>query len=197
MRQKLFLKYTSIILVVIGLFLLIAPKQWFPDFYKPVFMGIVALLSPALIYLPKFILKKSNPVKRALILEMRSVIAFSLAINIAGELGLFQLYKYGFQYDKFAHFIVSMLFAFILGESLKEWEHFTPKKVAWLVFLIVFSSGLLWEFFEATSDLLFKTQEWGAYGKNITWDTLGDIAFNALGILSGIIISKIPKRRRR
>lgn len=118
--QRLFLKYTSIVLVIIGLLLLILPKEWFPDFYKPIFMGIIALLSPILIYLPKFILKKSNPQKRALILNMRFVIAFSLAINIAGELGLFQLYRYGFQYDKFAHFIVPMLFAFVLGESLKE-----------------------------------------------------------------------------
>lgn len=194
MRQRLFLKYTSIALVIIGLFLLIAPKQWFPDFYKPVFMGIISLVSPALIYLPKFILKKSNPKKRNLILEMRSVIAFSLAVNIAGELGLFQLYKYGFQYDKFAHFIVSMIFAFILSESLKEWENFTSKKLVWIVFLIVLSSGLLWELFEATSDFLFKTQEWGAYGKNIIRDTLGDVIFNTLGILSGIIVFKIPKK---
>lgn len=177
--------------------MLIAPKQWFPDFYKPIFMGIISLLSPVLIYLPKFILKKSNPQKRELILNMRSVIAFSLAVNIAGELGLFQLYKYGFEYDKFAHFLVPMLFAFILGESLKEWENFTPKKVVWLVFLIVFSSGLLWEIFEATADFLFKTQVWGAYGKNITWDTLADIAFNTLGALAGIVIFTIPKRRSK
>lgn len=63
--------------------------------------------------------------------------------------------------------------------------------------LIVFGSGLLWEFFEATADFLFKTQVWGAYGKNITWDTLADIAFNTLGTLAGIIVFTIPKGRSK
>lgn len=193
MRYKGFLKFSSIILVITGFILLLGPKWWFPGFYNPIFMGIISLISPLLIYLPKFILKKSTPQKRKLILEMRSVIAFSLIVNIAGELGLYQLYKYGFEYDKFAHFIVSMLFAFILGESLKEWRSFTPNKLVWFVLLIVFSSGLLWELFEASSDFLFKTQEWGSYGKNITWDTLRDIIFNTLGALAGIIVSKIPQ----
>ncbi len=195
MQQRLFLQYVSIILVLIGISLLITPRHWMPDFYKPVFMGIIALTSPILIYLPKLILKKSTSRKRALILEMRTVIAFSLAVNIAGELGLFQLNRYGFEYDKLAHFTVSMLFAFILSESVKEWEHFTTRKVLLIVFLIVFSSGILWEIFEASSDFLFKTQEWGSYGKNVTWDTLGDIIFNTLGILAGIVVSKIPRRQ--
>ena len=197
MWQKRFLKFSSIILVIIGLLLLFGQKSWFPNFYNPLFLGVIAVISPFLIYLPKFFLTKSSPKKRKLILEMRSVIAFSLLVNFAGELGLFQLYKYGFEYDKFAHFIVSMMFAFILGEALNEWGNFTPNKLVWFVFLVVFSSGLFWELFEATSDLLFKTQEWGVYGKHLAGDTYRDIAFNTLGALSGIIIFKIPKGRSR
>lgn len=197
MRYRDFLKFSSIILVITGLILLLGPKRWFPGFYNPIFMGIIALISPLLIYLPKFILKKSTPQKRKLVLEMRSVIAFSLIVNIAGELGLYQLYKYGFEYDKFAHFIVSMLFAFILGESLKEWDRLPSKKIMWLAFLIVFSSGILWEIFEATSDFLFKTKEWGAYGRHLVLDTYLDVTFNILGALAGIIVSKIPKGRHK
>lgn len=196
MWHKNFLKFSSITLVIVGLILLFGPKYWFPDYYKPVFMGIVAVISPFLISVPEFIFKKDTPQKRKLVLEMRSAIAFSLSVNIGGELGLFQLYKFGFQYDKFAHFVVSMLFAFILGEALKEWHHFPSRKVVWLVFLIIFSSGVLWEIFEATSDFLFRTQEWGVYGNNITWDTYEDISFNILGALAGIIVFMIPKGHR-
>lgn len=195
MRHRNFLKFSSITLVIIGLVLLFGPGQWFPGFYSPVFMGVVALSSPFLIYLPKLFFRKSTSQKRNLILEMRSVIAFALIINFAGELGLFQLYRYGFEYDKFAHSIVSMLFAFILGESLREWEHLHAKKLILIVFLIVFGSGLLWELFEAFSDFLFKTQEWGVYGRHVTLDTLKDIIFNTLGTIAGIIIFSIPKGR--
>lgn len=193
MRHKYFLHFASLLLVLMGCILLFSPKAWFPNFYSPIFMGIVALISPVLIYLPKFILKKSNPKKRKLILEMRSVIAFALLINFGGELGLFQLYKIGFEYDKFFHFLVSMMLAFILGESLKEWEHFSLRKRMLVVFLVAFGSGLVWEFFEASSDFLFKTQEWGVYGEHLALDTLKDIGFNTLGALAGIVIFMIPK----
>lgn len=196
MWQKRFLKFSSIILVIIGLLLLFGKKSWFPNFYNPLFLGVIAVISPLLIYLPKFFLTKSSPKKRKLILEMRSVITFSLLVNFAGELGLFQLYKYGFEYDKFAHFIVSMLFAFILGEALSEWEQLSPGRILWLIFLVVFSSGILWEIFEATSDLLFKTQEWGVYGKHLVGDTYRDIAFNTLGAIAGIVVFMIPKGQR-
>lgn len=197
MEHKNFLKSSSILLIIIGLILLFAPKDWFPNFYSPIFMGIVAIVSPILIYLPRFILTRSNPQKRKLILEMRSVIAFALLVNFAGELGLFQLYKYGFEYDKFAHFIVCMTFAFILGESLREWEHLHAKKLIFIVFLIVVSSGILWEIFEASSDYLFKTQEWGVYGNHLALDTYKDMFFNTLGAIAGIIIFKIPKGHRK
>lgn len=197
MEHKHFLRFTSILLVLVGLVLLLGPKEWFPDFYQPIFMGVIALISPILIYLPKLILKKSTSKKRNLILEMRTVIAFSLIVNIGGELGLFQLYRYGFAYDKFAHFIVSMLFAFILGESLKAWENFSLKKLILVVLGIVFASGLVWEFFEASADFLFKTQEWGVYGDHLVRDTLTDICFNTLGAISGIIIFMLPKKKSR
>jgi hypothetical protein len=197
MEHKNFLKFSGGTLVIMGFILLLGPDRWFPNFYSPVFMGIIALLSPFLIYLPKFFLKKSTLRKRNLILKMRSVIAFSLLVNFTGELGLFQLYKYGFEYDKFAHVVVSMAFAFVLGESLREWEQLHSRKLILIVFLIVFSSGMLWEIFEASSDYLFKTQEWGVYGNHLALDTYKDIGFNTLGALAGIIVFKIPKGRNK
>lgn len=195
MWHKNFLKFSSAVLVVIGLTLLFGPKYWFPSFYNPVFIGIIALVSPFFIYLPGFFFKKDTTQKRNMVFKIHSAIAFSLSINMAGELGLYQLYKFGFQYDKLAHFIVSMLFAFILCEALKGWARLPSRKIVWLVILIVFGSGILWEIFEAASDYLFKTQEWGVYGNYLAWDTLADISFNTLGALAGVIVFKIPKGR--
>ncbi len=197
MEHRRFLKISSLLLVLMGCLLLVLPKEWFPNFYSPIFLGVIALISPILIYLPKWILTRSTPRKRKLVLEMRSVIAFSLLVNFAGELGLFQLYRYGFEYDKLAHFSVSMLFAFILSESLKEWEDFSLTKRLLITLLIVFASGILWEFFEASSDFLFKTKVWGVYGKHLVTDTYTDIFFNTLGGIAGIIISLIPKKKKK
>ena len=196
MLHQSFLKYSSITLVLIGCVLLVGPESWFPDFYSPIFMGVVAITSPILIYLPRFILTRTTPRKRKLILEMRSVIAFALLVNFAGELGLFQLYRYGFEYDKFAHFIVPMAFAYILGRSLREWEDLHAWRLIGSVLLIVVVSGAVWEFFEATSDYLFQTQVWGVYGQHLVADTYMDMLFNTLGAIVGIILFKIPRGRR-
>lgn len=197
MEHHRFLTISSFLLVLMGCILLVFPKEWFPNFYSPIFLGVIAVISPLLIHLPKWILKRSSPRKRKLVLEMRSVIAFSLLVNFAGELGLFQLYKYGFEYDKLAHFSVSMLFSFMLGESLKEWENFSVKKRILVTLLIVFASGILWEFFEASSDFLFKTKVWGVYGQHLVTDTYTDIFCNTLGGIAGIIISLLPKKNKK
>lgn len=63
-----------------------------------------------------------------------------------------------------------------------------------IVFLVVFASGVVWEGLEASSDFLFKTQEWGVYGEHLVLDSYKDLVFNSLGAIAGIIIFKIPKK---
>lgn len=196
MNRHTYLKLSSLALIAVGLVLLFGPRSWFPYFYNSLYFGFVALVCPLLIYLPFAILKGDTPQKKNLILEISMVIAFSITINMAGELGLYQLYKVGFEYDKFAHFLVSMLFAFVLCEALSEWRRLSPKRIILTVIPIVLSAGFLWEGFEAASDFLFNTKTWGVYGQNIAWDTYKDIGFNALGILSGILIFLIPNKSK-
>ena len=98
-----------------------------------------------------------------LILNLRVIIALSLLLNSFGTLGLYQLYRYGFEYDKFAHFLVSMLLAFILSEIICEWKKLPKSQVIIPVIIIVFAAGIAWEGIEFSSDLLFETQEWGVY----------------------------------
>lgn len=195
-NHRKFLWLSNIIFVLTGLGLLLAPRSWFPDFYHPIYFGIVFLLSPILITLPNLFLKESSPQKKNLVLKMRTVIALALIINMGGELGLFQLFRYGFEYDKFAHFLVCMLFAIMLGESLEAWEHFSYTKIAFTIILIGVMAGLVWEGLEAASDALFHTSEWGMNGYGIKVDTFRDIIFNTLGLFSGLIVLRLPRKKK-
>ena len=89
-----------------------------------------------------------------------------------------------------------MLFSFILSESLKEWGDYSITKRLLITLLVVVASGILWEFFEASSDFLFKTKVWDVYGRHLVTDTYTDIFFNTLGGIASIIIALIPKKKK-
>lgn len=197
MYRKKFLKVSTAFFLIVGAFLLFGPKHWFPSLYYPLYFGIIALISPLLVYLPSFAIARETPRKTDLMLNLQVIICFSLLINLSGQLGLYQLYKIGFEYDKFAHFLVCMLFAFILEEILKEWFHISFIKRFLIVVLALLFSGFVWEIFEVVSDFFFGTQEWGVNGMYGITDTLKDIGFNLLGIFFGILVSSIPKKMKK
>lgn len=182
-------------LIAIGSVLLFVPHARFPDFYHPVYMGIASLFSVFLIHLPLSRLMRRAARKPRLILEARSAVAFSVSLNMAGELGLFQLYRFGFEYDKFAHFSVCLLFTWILCKVFVEGEYLTLRKALVFAALIVFASGILWEAIEFSSDILFGTQEWGVYGQDTLSDTVKDMLFNVLGILFGATIFTVREKQ--
>ena len=183
MSYEGFLKYSGGAFIAAGLALLLFPKEWFPSFYQPVFMGSVALASPILAYLPKISVKADTPEKKRTVMKIRALIMASLTIGGLGELGLYQLYRMGFEYDKLAHFTVSMFLTSVYAESLMAWKHHSFRKLPWSVALTVFGAGILWETLEATSDTILGTEVWGIYGRAIARDTLWDIFFNTFGIL--------------
>lgn len=195
MSYEGFLKYSGGAFIIAGLALLLFPKEWFPSFYNTMFMGSVALASPFLAYLPKMSMKADTPKKRRAVMRIRALIMAALIIGGLGELGLYRLYRVGFEYDKLAHFTVSMFLTFICMESFMTWKHHTSRKLSWLVALAVLSAGILWEGLEATSDTVFGTAVWGIDGRFIANDTLWDIYFDAFGILAGMIALAIRRSR--
>lgn len=199
MSYEGFLKYSGGAFIAAGLALLLFPEEWFPSFYQPVFMGSVALASPLLAYLPKISVKADTPEKKRTVMRIRAMIMAALIMGGLGELGLYQLYRMGFEYDKLAHFTVSMLLTFVCAESLMTWKHHSFRKLPWSVALAVFGAGILWETLEAASDTVLGTEVWGIYGRAIARDTLWDIFFNTFGILAGMIVLAIrnPRATRR
>lgn len=188
MSHEKFHKFSSLTLAWVGVGLLFGPQERFPDFYHPVYLGVVALLSPLFIYAPYFAMKQDTFRKRSALLKLASVAAFSVSMNMLGELGLFQLYRFGFEYDKFAHFTVSMLFTYVFCEVLMELTRFGFRRAVITAASIVFVCGILWEAIEFSSDILFGTQEWGVYRQDTISDTIKDILFNTIGIFFGLII---------
>jgi len=198
MQYQKFIKFSIITFVVLGMLLLVLPQQWLHTVYHPSFLGIMFLASAVLIYLPLLISRPSGLVEKSLIIKLQAVIALAFILNGLGELGLYQLYQIGFQYDKLAHLTGSLLFAIVLGEMLAIWKKFSFWQMAWRVALIIFTFGIAWELWEMLSDIFFHTQEWGRYGQHNITDTIGDVMWNCVGIVFALSIlrSSLDKEKK-
>lgn len=198
MAQRKFHFITSVLFAFLGLGVFLMPREWLPSTITHAsFYAFLLFLSAALVYLPPLVIRnRRTPQKERLVGNMQTALAFSLLLNNAGEFGLYGLYQHGFEYDKFCHFLVPMIFAFILAESLRAWEHFSRWKIVWLTLGIVFIGGIVWEIFEFGSDFLLQTKIWGVYGQSVFTDTLQDILFDSLGAIAGVLVFLIPSKHQ-
>lgn len=151
--------------IVAGVTLLVAPHAWWPEYYDVTYLGIAALVCAAAIWL----------VPR----HLKTPLAVILLLNATGDLGLYQLYKYGFEYDKVIHF-VSPLIAVLVLAKLRG----VRKAV-----LIVIAGAIAWELFEFLVDRYFKTRLFGVYHLFIWRDTMMDLVMNATGIAVAYVVS--------
>lgn len=112
------------------------------------------------------------------ILEVLIVLA--LFLHIGG--GVLSMYYTIPLYDKFAHFVSSFLVAFISFAAIyildEYWDglHMDRRAMAFVVIVSTMAFGVVWEFIEMSSDLLFGTHEqWGLA------DTMTDLFVNTIG----------------
>lgn len=188
-------KFTTAIFAVAGLILIFGRQEWFPVFYRPQFMGMMALFSALLIILPNLIFKPLNDSLKQKVLEnFNRVLIVILLLNGLGALGFFQLYKVGFEYDKFLHFAVSFLSIIIIADFCHKWYKFTFLKSLVSAAALVIIGGFLWEFFEFFGDRFFKTEMLGYYGKFIAKDTVWDLTMNFFGAIGGMLSFVFAKR---
>ena len=157
--------------------------EWFPDFYTPRFMAGGSWLSLFLIFLTGIIFRSRDPRKREATESFQLAIAVALALNGIGALGLFKLYLFGFEYDKFVHFLVAFVLCISVADFLSVWYGWKRKKSFTAAAVLVLGGGLIWEPIELLTDIVFGTQTLGLYGNDIARDTLMDIFFNFLGAL--------------
>jgi len=192
--MKKIARIVSVLFVVGGLALLFGQRAWFPDFYNPIFMGLMGFVSAFLVCLPRLFLKPKNTEQEKVVDMIQAGITFGLVLGALGALGFFQLYEIGIQYDKIVHFLNSFIFTIVLTRSLQGWRNYDFKKsLSWSI-LIVFLGGIVWEGYELFGDTLFGTQMLGHYGEFITFDTNWDLIMNCLGIILGAVGLKIFKK---
>jgi hypothetical protein len=195
--MKIFTKVAVAIYILAGALLIFGNFSFLPDFYQPVLMGSLALVSAFLILLPRAFFRPSGEVQERALWRMQTVIAICLLINGAGGLGLYKLYLIGFQYDKLAHFATSLIFTVGLAYFLRDWFGKRFVKSVAISGTAVLIGGFLWELLEAFSDTFLGTQLVGGGTGNIRRDTTIDIAMNGLGILFAVLYISTKNRLQK
>lgn len=162
-------------------------------------MGVTALVDALLVYgIPKllFVPTKSPQAeqKNQSVYHLQLFLSVLVLVNVAGDLGLYQLYTVGIPYDKFVHFCIPYL-AMIFLPLLFQRRFFLSKfQSLWMTLVIIFSASIFWEAFEYFSDITFDTNIFGVYGKAIPEDTAKDLLFGLFGTLIGLFTSLLmPK----
>ena len=174
--------------LVIGVLFLIVPKNLMPDFYYPSFMAFTAFLSAFLVFLPKLLFRSQNPEKCLSVIRLQAVIAFSLLLNGLGGLGLFQLYKVGFEFDKLVHFVVPFLFTVESVRFLINYFEFSFKEAFIGAVIVLVFGSFAGEAIEFIFDVIFKSATFGLSGTRITEDTKMDLIMDFAGIFSGTLV---------
>ncbi|MBI2010655.1 MAG: hypothetical protein HYS89_00205 [Candidatus Colwellbacteria bacterium] len=196
MKNRLFIKLLIAAYLATAALLFFGNPNWFPEFYRPRLMAILALVSIFIIFLPRMIFHNSDSKAKTKVLdELEGVTAISLFINGLGGLGLYKLYLVGFPYDKLAHLVVSFIFIVALSRFIEIWYGKTFNKALLIAAILVTVTGLGWEVVEVTSDKVLHTQLLGGGSSQILADTVWDIVMDFLGVIFGTGFALFQKRR--
>jgi hypothetical protein len=188
-------------LFISEIILLVFPIDWFPRFYDVRFFGWASLLgAAAILFLPKLIVVKEGSAdagrKNNAAGLFQIFIAIMLLNNAAGDLGLYQLYKIGFEFDKLIHFGNSLLCAAAVPVILNKRFGIRFARAIIISFFAVLMGGAIWEIYEYGVDLIWETHIAGIYGLDVKDDTTRDLLFNSAGAIIGALsISAIKLRK--
>lgn len=201
-KMKLFIRISIITLLFAGLILVSFPVNWFPSFYDVRYIGLAAIGGAmAIIILPRMLAVLTGAIndknKKQAINLFQFLLTVSLMSNALGDLGSYQLYKIGFQYDKLVHFTSSLLGVFIGAIILHKLFEIRLSYAVIFAFIAVIVCGIGWEVFEHISDFLFKTRIAGVYASDVSNDTKFDLLFDAIGTVSGVILVYCTNIRKR
>jgi hypothetical protein len=116
--------------------------------------------------------------------RLEKVAATGMLFNFAGEVGLYQLYRVGFPYDKVLHFGFPLLVAVALTDFFRTFK-MLPKKAIITAVGAVIAGGIVWELFEFLMDYFFNTKLFGIDGSFLVKDTAWDLICDSIGSLCG------------
>jgi hypothetical protein len=174
--------FFSLHVLKIIMFVLLVIAFWKND-WTGVFGCIIGII---LSFIPSILHKNFN-ITLPWILD--TLIAFALFLHIGGVvLNAYHIIPF---YDTLTHFVSSILVAFLAFVSIyildKYWKglHMNKYAMAFIVIIFTMAMGVVWEFFEWTTDLLFDTNEqWGLHDtmKDLLIDTIAGIFIAFIGV---------------
>ncbi|MEK7616106.1 MAG: hypothetical protein AAB420_02790 [Patescibacteria group bacterium] len=162
--------------ILAGLVLLLTDKAIWPTYYDLPYMGWAALVCALAIW----VLPKVGPWDPLKVRPLQTALALILLFNASGDMGLYELYKYGFEYDKIIHFVSPLIATLALARAY-------GLRTA---IIIVVSGAFAWELFEFLADTFIKTHLFGVYRHQILRDTLTDIAMNVMGVVLACVVDR-------
>jgi len=158
-------------------------------FWKNDWTGVFGCIIGIILSFVPSILHKNFNITLPWILD--TLIAFALFLHIGGV--VLQIYHTIPYYDVLTHFVSSILVAFLAFVSIYildiYWDGLKMNKYAMAFVVIIFTMamGVVWEFFEWTTDILFQTHEqWGLSDtmKDLFIDTISGIFIAFIGVNS-------------
>lgn len=174
----LILSYNLKICIIVLIIISILKQNWIWIFGST--FGLIVSMIPT-------ILKRNYQITLPLVLDV--LITTSLLLHIGG--GLLNAYHNIPHYDSLTHFVSSFLVAFLAFVIIYilhiYWEGLVMDKYA-MAFLVVFCTiaiGVIWEFNEWLTDLIFQTSEQWGYNdtiKDLSIDTLAGIIMAIIGV---------------
>lgn len=191
-NQRLFVMYSSLALVVAGVLMVLLPVRFFPSFFDVRYTGLTSLLGALVIQtVPRiFFVDAARPDairKNHGARIMQFLLALIIVGNSASELGLYALYRYGFQYDKALHATVPFIAMVSLPLLLELRYGVAPSGSIPFVFFGVLCAGIAWEIYEYSIDFLLGTHLSGEFGHYVLPDTIFDVVWNTIGVVCGLI----------
>jgi hypothetical protein len=192
--MKSFIKISIYALAIIGLALTIIPPNLLPSFLDVRYMGLAMLAEAALInFLPRVLMVPAagadTTLKNEAVESFQFLMALTFAANGLGDIGLYQLYTTGFEFDKILHFSIPIIGVFIISLLFYNRFELTRSRALIITILIVAALALGWEAFEYIMDHYFSTRLHGINGVNSAYDTQIDLILGAAGIICGSIIT--------
>lgn len=183
-EMKRFIRFSQIVFTLAGLILILGERHWFPDYYKPDLMGAISFAYAFLIHSPVLVWRTEDARKIKYRLRLQLALALGLLLSGLGSLGLWGLYKIGFEYDKVVHFIFSFLLTFAGAQFLKEYYTLSWKRAIWWIILVMVPVSVVWELVELFSA---RVLELGFYGHWWDRDSIIDIILDLAGMGAGIL----------
>lgn len=200
--MKRFVTVSLILLTISGFIFLLAPREFFPSFYDIHYMGWAALAGVLGIILLPQALRVSPQAPQAAQKNRAAdlfqyLLLYAVLFNAAGDLGLYELYKVGFEFDKVLHFFTPLMSVFLVSQIVQGRFAVSISKAGYIAFGLTILCMSMWELYEYVADIFLQTHLYGNYGSDVYNDTKFDLLFGLLGSVAGFCFTRLYSHHKK